>query len=267
MPILRRETVRNAFTTLDDIGFAGDWHGNEPWAMIAMDYFFKKNVDFIYHLGDFGVWPGGKQYRANINTMLDINNAMMVVVLGNHENYDIVETWPLNRLGFIVEPDHHHIWYAPRGHVWMHNYATVCALGGAFSIDKFMRTEGRSWWPQEEITAENVLTLEKNLNKNYIYNVDLFLSHDIPAGLDVGKKKFALPPDLENESYRQRMILREAVDMSGVDFYGTEYKCNTIGLAEDGKLHGNVMTAMLVPSLGLIYIDIPTLSLEYNAHV
>lgn len=196
------------------IGFAGDWHGNTKWAMQSLEKFDDENIQTIYHLGDFGVWHGedGEFYRYAINRRLAENDQHMIVTLGNHENYDLLTTFPLNKEGFAVEYTNPRIWYATRGQLWMHAGLRFASLGGAFSIDKHRRTAHKSWWPQEEITWDNYMALKENMQRLDWSHVDVFLSHDLPAGVDVGPKAFTLGDHLENEAQRQRKILREAYD-------------------------------------------------------
>lgn len=267
-----------------NVGFAGDWHGTVRWAVKALKVLDAWGVKFVYHLGDFGVWPDttvekwGTNYRRSINGLLYKYGMQMVVILGNHEWYDKVEEWPLNEFGFIVEPEHPYIWYATRGQVWQHNDAWVAGLGGAFSIDKDFRAEGLEWWPQEAITVENVETLRANMEAAGIDKVDLFLSHDHPAGLNHGKE-FDLDPHLANESARQRVILRDAVDYArpfnlvhghwhkklinryeGAGFDYKPYYCVAYGLTNEYNQIGNIMTAELVPYVGLTDVEFPVIA-------
>lgn len=255
----------------DKAGFAGDWHGNTRWAVSCLNAFADNMMNIVYQVGDFGVWGGleGTEYRKAIQETLHVLRQTLVVIPGNHENYDLIESWPINEFGFIVEPENYLIWYAPRGHVWLHNDTRFAALGGAFSIDVGMRKAGKSWWPQEEIKYADVLALQANMDANDWWAVDVLLTHDIPAGCSVGQKRFQLPVDLENESYRQRMILREGVDIAkpqtivhghwhkylvnvinGVSPDGFDYRADVIGLAEDGN-YNNVMIANIDNIIGL----------------
>jgi Calcineurin-like phosphoesterase len=252
----------------DLAGFAGDWHGNTRWALRCLEKFHDLGIPVVYHVGDFGIWggPNGSAYLQALNKKLTRYGMILIVVPGNHENYDMLERWPLNPEGFISRTtDLDRIWCAPRGHTWLHNGARVVALGGAFSIDKYARKPGFSWWPQESITQADVDTLITNLDMLEWDTVDLFLSHDLPAGLDVGKKEFKLSPELEWESYQQRLLLRQAVDRArphsqvhghwhkylrntlegvGTDSYLTSYTTEVYGLDCDG-FNNNLMTARI----------------------
>lgn len=196
------------------IMLAGDWHGNLKWGLHCVTEADEHGCTLMYHLGDFGIWPNEDEYLDSIQYRLETNYIRMIVIPGNHEDYDRLHSWPINDAGFYEQPEHPNIWYAPRGHVWVHSGKVVAALGGAFSIDKGWRYEGISWWPQEEITIEDVEALSTNLNGR---KVDLFLSHDCPDGVvpsPLVNKQFTLPQDLEDESLRQRQILRLAVDIA-----------------------------------------------------
>lgn len=257
------------FTTFtrDRAGFAGDWHGNTGWALHCLDVFDSHDIKTIYQVGDFGVWGGqdGAAYLRKINTRLLKNGQDLIVVPGNHENYDMLDKFPINEHGFMQRPDLDAIQFAPRGHAWTHNSTRFVALGGAFSIDKNLRTPGRSWWPQESITEANVQTLKDNMDKKLWLVADVFLSHDIPAGVDVGHKAFNLPVELEASANRQRVLLRHAVDRARpatlvhghwhkrirTILQGADYATVIHGLDMDGSQH-NMMIADVMPFIGLV---------------
>ncbi len=188
--------------------FLGDVHGNEHWTEQVLELL---DYEFIYQVGDFGI-NNSETFRPMIQGWLVINNAHMVVIPGNHENYPLLHSWPINEHGFHVEPGNDRIWYATRGNVWTHCGYKIAALGGAFSIDRGFRKEGKSWWPEETITEEDYEALVDNMLDAGWDDVDLFLSHDIPAGTQPAPRGFAnLPQALEDESLRQRLILTKAV--------------------------------------------------------
>jgi len=67
-----------------------------------------------------------------------------------------------------------------RGQVYAINNKKFFCFGGAESIDKHMRQEGLSWWPEEMLShAEMDLGLE-NLQKN-TYQVDYIITHTAPT--------------------------------------------------------------------------------------
>lgn len=255
----------------DTVGFAGDWHGNTPWARYVLGYMHRQGIDCVYQLGDFGVWHGqsGQDYRNALQADLDEYGQLLIVVPGNHENYDLLNSWVTAEDGLIYEPENPSILYTPRGHIWTHNSVRLGALGGAFSIDLEMRKSGVSWWSQEEITESDVDSLIDNMDRLGWQTVDIMLTHDIPAGCAVGSKTFNLPAHLENESYRQRMILRRGIDaaapqfvlhghwhkllineINGISLNNFDYLAEVYGLGGDGDFN-NVAVAELDTKVGL----------------
>lgn len=70
---------------------------------------------------------------------------------------------------------------AMRGEVYCIEGNTIFVMGGGYSIDKYRRTEGVSWWPQEMPSEEEyhnaIMNLEKVGN-----HVDYIITHTAPFG-------------------------------------------------------------------------------------
>ena len=96
---------------------------------------------------------------------------------GNHENFDMlgaypVEIWNGGKVHKIA-PDIIHLM---RGQVFEIEGKTFFTFGGATSIDKYLRTEGISWWPQEVPSFEELDEGIANL-KRYDNTVDYIVTH------------------------------------------------------------------------------------------
>lgn len=256
------------------VGFAGDWHANTAWALRAIEAFGEAGIDTVYHAGDFGIWPGSKghHYLMSVQTACERAGIDLYVVPGNHEDYSQINSWPLDEDGWITHPDVPSIHYAPRGLVWVDGGVSFGALGGAVSIDKMLRVEGESWWPEEEITPEEVELFISNA-KVFPDRLDVMLTHDAPSGVKRnGITPSYLSPEIEHQARKFRLMLREAADgvaprwlihghwhmyfrdeFVGILEDGTEYECNVLGLHMDGH-EGNTVTAVLVPGVGLTEI-------------
>jgi Icc-related predicted phosphoesterase len=246
------------------VGFAGDWHGNTFWALKMIDLLKQENIEIIYHLGDFGLWGGhdGAKYLLKLEKKLRENNMLLVVTPGNHENYDALEKIPENPLGFLERHDLPHIWFTPRGKHWEQRDLVFASLGGAGSIDKDLRVKGVTWWAQEEITE---LDIDKLVKENEKYGkLDVLLTHEVPAGVPMGEKNHNIPPEIVHYCYKQRMLLREAVDIvkpkllmhghwhryneyliEGLDTSYITYETKVIGLSYDGTKN-NVAVCSIV---------------------
>lgn len=171
----------------DIVAIAADWHGSVKWARHAVEYAYGKGADGIVQLGDFGLWPGwdmpGSDAWMFLNGVQDklAECGMWLDWLdGNHEDHPAIN-------GLVRQHGHHNpipipgfdrIRYLPRGYQWSWWGKTFMAIGGAVSVDKTMRTEGRSWWPEEELTDEDIAHASRS-------QVDVILAHDCPLGVDI----------------------------------------------------------------------------------
>lgn len=144
----------NDSTAPHQIIVAGDWHGNTKWAVHVIKMAAKllqgEKDPLILQLGDFGIWPGpaGAGYIHQLEQACGENNVNIWFVDGNHEDFTQVsqfDPW---------QSQYRWITYLPRGWRWQWHGRTWLALGGAVSLDRAIRTEGRDWWPEEEITED-----------------------------------------------------------------------------------------------------------------
>ena len=136
------------------VALAGDWHGNVTWAARTLHACARIGVRRLYHLGDFGVWPGGSGilYLDALEEVCAEHDIEIWVTPGNHEDYDQIAAIPPGRDGLQwIRP---HVGLIPRGHRWSEGGRSFVSLGGAPSIDYESRDEGSSWWPAEMITEE-----------------------------------------------------------------------------------------------------------------
>ena len=67
-----------------------------------------------------------------------------------------------------------------RGEVYCIEGNTIFVMGGGYSIDKYRRTEGVSWWPQEMPSDEEYHNALVNLGK-VGNNVDYIITHTAPS--------------------------------------------------------------------------------------
>ena len=193
------------------IGVAGDWHGNTPWATRAVRKIAaalpRSGRRIILQLGDFGIWPGptGEEYLTRVDAALADADAELWFVDGNHEDFGQLA-------GLRPGPDGREqvtsrIWHLPRGYRWRWHDREWLALGGAVSLDRAGRTEGRDWWPQEEITVRQAgAVIEAG-------PADVLVTHECPAGIE---HDFPPPPpwwaraDLRRND-AHRALMREVV--------------------------------------------------------
>jgi hypothetical protein len=233
----------------------------------------------LYHVGDFGLWglsplirggvygdrsrpSEGFAYLDGVNTALSRVERELWVVLGNHENYDEWERMPVGEDGTRRHPRFPNVVFLPRSFVWRDPMSgrMFGSVGGAGSVDKVFREEGESWWPQEEITRDDI-ELFKGLPGSG--GVEVFLTHDAPAGsgtVDDTRPPDYATPDILQYCNRQRVLLRDALDwarpkvafhghwhryaesvVDGVGYDGQGYSTRIVGLGMDDMLGNGVV--------------------------
>ena len=128
--------------------------------------------------GDFGlVWNGDKEEGYWLN-WLNNKNYTTIFVDGNHENHDTldkmkVSIWNGGKVHFINDS----VIHLMRGQVFTINGTKIFTFGGADSIDKMNRIEGKSWWKREMPSNKEYEEGLDNLDKCG-WKVDLVISHD-----------------------------------------------------------------------------------------
>lgn len=188
---------------MNEVALAGDWHGNTEWAVGVIEEAVSVGVKRILHLGDFGIWPGigGTEYLDTVNDTLNRARVALWFVDGNHDDHRALARLPRNPNGY--RDVRNRIKYLPRGYRWEWHRRTWLALGGAVSLDRAVRTEGRDWWPEEEITewqAEQIVSEGR---------ADVMLTHECPSRV---VHSFPVPPtwwdqrDLaRSDAHRERL--------------------------------------------------------------
>ena len=251
------------------VAFAGDWHGNTRWARHCLRAIGEQKIDTVFHLGDFGLWPGeeGENYLRELHAECEKAGIRIFITLGNHEDYSRVASMPTDEEGWLFLEPYPLFRFAPRGHVWRHGDVLFASLGGAGSVDYSLRTPGSSWWPEEAITPQDVEALKNGLSAAGGGRVDVFLSHDAPAGLH---RQGMLPrpswitPEVEHYTWQGRVLLADAVELAkprallhghwhewhddALEVGGDEMK--VWGLPEDGNWR-NCISALPVAGVGI----------------
>jgi hypothetical protein len=204
---------------------SGDWHGNQNGEMkyINKKYFPEQKElskkDVLIQLGDFGyVWYYEEfkdfynQERKQLNILANKKYTILVVP-GNHENYDIINKLPvINKWGgkvYVLKLEKGEIYFAVRGEVYVINNKTIFTFSGAttssegrFTYEQYkskekvkkkkyrygeykktvyekVKLKEISYWKQEISTEEEKENARKNLEK-YNNKVDYVCTHTAP---------------------------------------------------------------------------------------
>ncbi|MDO4467977.1 MAG: metallophosphoesterase [Bacillota bacterium] len=172
----------------------GDVHREEDIHTINPDEFIEgRNLtkdDYVIICGDFGcIWYGEKSDSFWLK-WLDSLPWTTLFVDGNHENFDLLKTYPVKEWngGFVheIRPS---VFHLMRGQVFTLNDKKVFTFGGGYSLDVAYREEGKNWWKEELPTIKEIQEARNNLalyhNKvDYIVTHDIYLTHPFSRRLE-----------------------------------------------------------------------------------
>ncbi len=132
--------------------------------------------DYVIIVGDFGgVW-----FKPDVEKDLNLYSSLRFTVLfvdGNHENFDLLNAYPVSEWkGGKVHKIREDIIHLMRGQVFEIEGRKIFTFGGATSIDRAFRQEGKSWWKEELPSFEELDEGFSNLEK-YNYTVDYIITH------------------------------------------------------------------------------------------
>lgn len=197
-------------TTLKRILLTGDVHGNTDWVLHhILPQARRHGCQLVLQLGDFGIWPGpeGQRYLGALSRQAKGARIPIWFIDGNHEDFDQLDALPLDARG--RRPVRDHITHLPRGYRWEWSEPTLLACGGASSIDVADRLSGRSWWPQEAITDQDVARCSEG------GRVDILFTHDIQAEVPLTDPLLEplLPPSVADALSRNRQRLQRITEV------------------------------------------------------
>lgn len=165
----------------------GDLHGEiEIKRLNAKNWPTGKTLckeDVLLVAGDFGLAFRGNKAENYWLDWLEDKQWTTLFIDGNHENFPLLLSYPEDEkfggpVG-VLRPSVLHL--KKRGHVYSVGSKRIWCFGGALSVDKDGRVEGKSWWPQEEASAKEMSYAQETLEN--CGRVDFALTHDAPLSV------------------------------------------------------------------------------------
>ncbi len=174
--------------TENKIYIVGDLHGDLKY-LSARNWVEGKTLtknDVLIQLGDFGILWDATEKKSELYWMewLSEKPWTTLVVAGNHENWDSIESLPISEkwggkvYEYFKDSKLDSIYFAVPGEIYTINDRTFLAIPKALSIDKHLRQEGRSWWPNELLSKSEETNTLDNLDE-VNWKVDYLLSHAV----------------------------------------------------------------------------------------
>lgn len=171
------------------IYLTGDTHGTIEIgklsrANLAVERVEPGEGDFVIILGDFGLVfaPDGQSAEERWwLKWLDKKPWTTLFIDGNHENFARLnalpeEEWRGGRVHRVSES----VLHLMRGQVFEIDGRSFFTMGGAASHDRQFRKEGRSWWPEELPSEEELARADAALD-GCGRRVDYVLTHCAPT--------------------------------------------------------------------------------------
>lgn len=167
------------------IYLTGDTHGEIDSDKLCIGEFAERTSkqltkdDYLIILGDFGfIWSEEPDDAETFwMSVLEQSPWTTLFIDGNHENFHRLNNMPIEQWhGGKVHKINDSVIHLMRGQVFEIDDSTFFTFGGALSIDKNRRTEGLSWWKEEQASYQEIeegfTNLQKHGNK-----VDYVLTH------------------------------------------------------------------------------------------
>ena len=138
------------------------------------------NKDYFLIAGDFGfLFRMDEKEKEHLDDLESLPFTILFID-GNHENFDALNRYPIEMWhGGKIHRIRKNILHLMRGQVFTIENRTFFTIGGGYSIDKFLRKEGVSWWKEEIPSEEEFEEARKNL-KAHDFKVDYIITHAAP---------------------------------------------------------------------------------------
>ena len=161
----------------------GDTHGRFERIAQFCEKMNTTKDDVLIILGDAGINFYCNRTDQRKKQQLNELPITLLCIHGNHERRpQTIETYkPKIWHGgtVLVEDDYPSILFAVDGEVFDLDGQKAIVIGGAYSIDWMFRVPGRSWWPDEQPSAEIKEKVERSLDREG-WRVNVVLSHTVP---------------------------------------------------------------------------------------
>lgn len=195
---------------------AGDSHGNSGYMVGALRIAAEAECAEVFQLGDFGIWPGdkGAAYLDRLDQTTKETGVSLSFLDGNHEDFEKLDTLAADKDRRL--PDgrvlvRENILWCPRGTVIERADRRFGFLGGAVSVDKDHRVPFASWWPQENLTMDDLDVLVSNAGSTPL---DVLLTHDAPLSVGLGWKTAYRDSPWPERVLREAEGTRHLLDMA-----------------------------------------------------
>lgn len=159
----------------------GDTHGEQNRILYIENKAGLSEGDYLIVCGDFGYIFNNDLTENNFLSDLEKRPYTICFCDGNHENFPAIYSYPVeNWCGGRIHRIRKNVLHLMRGHVFEIEGKSFFTMGGAYSIDKYMRVENVSWWKQEMPTDAEYRQASASLAEHGKC-VDYIITHTAPS--------------------------------------------------------------------------------------
>jgi len=181
------------------IYITGDTHGEQARFAALREYGEPEwtGDDCLIVCGDFGyIFYDDEKERLFLDE-LEQKPYTVCFVDGNHENFPAICRYPVETWnGGKVHRIRRNVLHLMRGQVFDIDGKTFFTMGGAYSIDRYMRKEGVSYWNEEVPDGDDYREASENL-KRCGHKVDYIITHTAPREMIMRMGHYPDPQDME----------------------------------------------------------------------
>ena len=180
------------------IRVTGDTHG-DPVRFIENNMGDNEwsNDDYLIVCGDFGFIFCNNEAENEFLDYLETKPYTICFCDGNHENFPAIYSYPEEEWnGGYVHRIRKNVLHLMRGQVFKIDGKKVFSMGGAYSIDRYVRKLNFSYWEEEIPNNQEYHEATQNLRENNDA-VDIIISHTAPREIIRRMGKYPDAHDME----------------------------------------------------------------------
>lgn len=180
------------------IRVTGDTHG-DPVRFIENNMGDNKwtSDDYLIVCGDFGYVFRNNEAEKEFLDYLESKPYTICFCDGNHENFPAIYSYPKEKWnGGYVHRIRKNVLHLMRGQVFEIDGRKVFTMGGAYSIDRYVRKLNFSYWEEEIPNNQEYREATRNLSEHND-EVDIIISHTAPREIIRRMGKYPDAHDME----------------------------------------------------------------------
>jgi len=233
------------------IYITGDTHRSFIRVQLLCQRMQTTKKDKLIVLGDAGINYEENEEDRQLKQALRKLPITLFCIHGNHEQRPecvpgYIETdWHGGKI--FMQPEYPNILFAKDGEIFDLDGQRCLVIGGAYSVDKFIRLEqGKRWWANEQPSDEIKAHVEKTLD-NAGWQVDVVLSHTCPF------------------RYIPRESFLPSIEQSSVDNSTEKWLGDIEGRLQYNKWYcGHYHIEKVIDKMVFMFSDFRALSLKQN---